>query len=126
MKLNANGMHVQAESDDFLVAMVDTEATPENYLVLRRCGKAAAKELNVAPGSVYLEFNDQLFGGFDLLQSVTPDGPTGWRLLFKDEAVELGLPKELDIRYVGVKPLPRLAPPAFAKLCREVGQPKAK
>lgn len=126
MNLNANGMHVKAESDDFLLALVDTEATPENYLALHRVGAKTAKELNVPAGSVYVEMNDQLFSGYDLLQAVTPDGPTGWELLFKDAAVEQGFPKKLSVKYVGVKPLPRLAPPAFARLCREVGVPKSK
>jgi hypothetical protein len=126
MNLNANGMHVKAESDDFLLAMVDTEASPENYLALHRVGAKMAKELKVPVGSVYVEMNDQLFGGYDLLQGVMPDGPTGWQLMFKDEAVAQGFPKQLNVKYVGVKPLPRLAPPAFAKLCREIGVPKAK
>jgi len=126
MNLNANGMHVKAERDDFLLAMVDTESNPENYLALHRVGSTMAKELKVPVGSVYVEMNDQLFGGYDLLQAVNPDGPTGWQLLFKEEAVAQGFPKELKVKYVGVKPLPRLAPPAFARLCREVGVSPAK
>jgi len=116
MNLQIHGIHVAAKRDDFLVAMVNNDDQPTPYVVFRKCGTDVAAELGVSPGSIYFEFGDELFGGYDLLRTVNIESAKSWRITLSAAAVAMGLPPELHINYVGTESLGLRVPAAFKKI----------
>jgi hypothetical protein len=116
MDFEVTGVHVAAKSDDFLMAMVQGDALDSPYVVFHKCGAAVAAQLGVPPGSVYFEYGGPDRGGYDLLQSVSAQGPKSWRVVLSAAALERGLPQELNIGYVGGEPLGLRVPAAFKKI----------
>ena len=119
MQLTATEIELDEEDDILILGFRDSNET--NYLVLSQ----NMDEIEADGKTLYIEINDQLFGGYDLIKELTI-GNQELEIKLNNEGIEILKTEEIDVKFLSDNFNPEYLKLVFQRILKDSNKLKIK